>query len=542
MRRFLMPTLVVVSMTWPAHRGAADEVAQLAARLDPPRRFENHRARWSTSKEQVVFQGRGGPETWTFWFIRDGEGVVAVMPTSGFHGGTLYVQSFEPGKAPKKVPFPKERWHIDTAVGTELRTNNFIPDPYGTTDESYRWSVEGERLILTRRFQGRTAFNRWAHNTRGKEVAVDATNTIEFRVDPQLGYVVDAVYDIWTDQPPASYEYSSAATSGRYLLWPGLASCYRHAITPAGSTDIIGYATNHGCTKQHGSDMTCREGGFVSFLNDRTGWSPTLSLSRGGDAKLIVCGAHTDLDFVLKWPSPAKTREDGLKHNGAVRLRLLGLPPELTRHVWDNMKLLHENERTLMIRLGVPEDFEDQPLALSGRERGMPWNAEVTEKFARSGKKSITFSGRSGHGDPQVNLMPGVKYVCEAWVKVVDFTAEERAAADARQQEAIEKAKAAAQAAIAKGKKPPTIPAFEPAGEAQAWIGGWTYEWSPHTEKPIDTFKSNVVGPAEQWQRVAFEFTAADWGPFIQLEFIARNCTVYLDDFRIGPIQDAAGR
>jgi len=534
---------IVVCLVAAAAAGpvAADEIDGLLAKLNPPARFKDHKPAWSVKLEEVSFLGKSGPFTWQFWFIRDGGGVVAVVPLPGFHTGTIYVQDFRPGHAPAKVPFPTERWHIDTAVGTELRTNNFIPEAYGAAPESYQWKVDGERLVLTRQYKGETAFNRWAHSTKGRKVKVDAHNTIVFLVHPQLGYVVDATYDIWTDQPPAGYEYSSAATSGRYSLWPEQATCFRHALTRVGTDGITGYACNHGVTKQHGTE-SCRDGGFTSFLNDQTGWSPTLSLTKGnGSARLGVCGAHTDLDYVLPWPKDLPPRADGLKHNGVVRLRMLALPPELTKHCWDNMDLLHKGERKVMIRMGVPEDFEDQPLELTGRQRGMPWGGQITEKFAHSGHKSLTFTGTCGHGDPQLNLKPSTHYLCEAWVKVEDWTAEQRQAAEEKLKADIEKAKAAAEAAVKRGKTPRPVPQFQPLGPAQAWIAGWTYEWSPHVEKPTESYKSNVVGASKQWQKVRFELTTPNWGPFIQLSFHADNCTVYLDDFRLAAVNETKG-
>lgn len=512
----------------------------LVRKLNVPPRFKDHKPKWSTEKREVTFEFMDGPTNWPFWFVRDGAGVVAVIPTVGFHTGTVYVQDFRPGHAPKKVPFPTERWHIDTAVGTELRTNNFIPGEYGSTDASYDWKVSGDELVLVRRFKGTTKYSRWAHQTK-TAVKADATNTIVFRVDPQLGYVVDATYDIWTDQPPGRYEYSSATTSGRYLLWPGQATCFRHVITPAGADGLIGYACNHGVTKLHGSG-SCRDGGFVGFLNDETGWSPTLVLTKGNDsAHLGVCGAHTDLDFILPWPKDAKTRDDGLKHNGDVRLRLLALPPELTRYCWDNMKLLHGGEHKLMIRFGVLEDFEDQPLELTTRQRGMPWGAQVTDQYARSGRKSITFSGQSGHGDPQIALKPSTHYRLEAYVRIADWTAEQRKADDDAQREKIEKAKKAAEEAEKRGKTPRPVPEFKPAGPAGVYLRGWTYQWSPHVNKPVEVYKSNVATVGEgkpEWQKVSFDLTTPKWAPFIQLSFHADYCTAWLDDFRFVTVDE----
>ncbi len=540
MKRGLMLTMAVLAA---GALAPADEVDELVRKLQPPARFEDHPPDWSVKKEQVTFEFMDGPKTWDFWFIRDGEGVVAIMPTTGFHGGTVYVQNFRPGQAPKEVPFPTERWHIDTAVGAEIRTNNFIPSKYGETDESYDWKVGEKTLTLTRRYKGETAFKRWAHNTRGKKVKVDARNTIVFKVDPQRGYVVEATYDIWTDKPPKRYEYSSAAIGGRYQLWPGQATCYRHAVTRKGDGGIVGYACNHGVTKQHARE-SCREGGFVSFLNDKTGWSPTLALVDGGDARLVVCGAHTDLDFVLSWPENPKTRDDGLKHNGRVVLRLAALPPKVTKHVWENQEILHKGEHRLMIRLGQLEDFEDQPLELTTRQRGMPWNknAEVGEKYAHSGNKSIVFTGRSGHGDPQIALEPSTKYRVEAWMKLVPYTEEQKKAVEQARREKIDRARA--EKAKKRGKKPRPVPEFVPLERGTGWISGWTYQWTPHSNKPVERYKSNVVQappmgrePSE-WTKVSFEFTTPKWGPFIQIDFHAKDCTAYLDDFKFAPVED----
>ena len=535
MHRWTVRAVLALLVPWacPA-AGAAGEVDALVRRLKPPARFADHTPRWSVAKDEVSFEFKDGPKAWPFWFVKDAGRVVAVMPTVGFHGGTIYVQDFRPGQAPRAMRFPPERWHIDTAVGSELRTNNFIPGEYGATDASYEWKVRGEVLVLTRRYQGETTFNRWTHRTK-KPVKVDACNTIVFRADPVLGYVVDATFDTWTDPPPRTYEYVSAATSGRYLLWPGEATCFRHALTPVGG-GLIGYGCNHGATKKHARE-SCRDGGFVAFLNDQTGWSPAWTIERGGDARLVVCGAHTDLDFVLSWPREPETRADGLKHN-VVRHRLLALPPELTRHVWENLTLQDAGETKLMVRFGVSEDFEDQPLPLTTRLRGMPWDAEVTEKYARSGRKAIVFTGRSGHGDPQIALKPGTRYRLEAWMKVVDWTAARRRAAENAQRERIAKAEAAAQKARQRGRKPRPVPAFQPLGAAEAYLAGWFYQWSPHSGEKLGQVKSNVVRPAEQWQRVTCEFTTPTWGPFIQLEFHAAHCTAYLDDFQFVRVAD----
>lgn len=503
-----------------------DEVDGLVKQLAPPARFADHKPAWSVKKQVFTFEHYQRQTQEPFWLIMDGDRHVAIMPLEGFHSGTIYVQDFRPGQAPQKLNMPTERWHIDTAIGSELRTNNFIPEAYGATDASYQWKVCNDgTLLLTRQFKGSSKFNRWAHRTK-EEVKVDAVNTIVFRVDPVLGYVVDATFDVWTDPPPKTYEYTSAATSGRYGLWPGDAACYRLAITPPGQEGFIGYATNHGASRQHGSNTACRDKGFVSFLNDQTGWSPTWTID-GSDAKLVVCGAHTDNDFISSWPAKPETREDGLKHF-VLRHRMLALPPELTKHVWDNMKLLHQGEKKFMMRLGVREDFEDQPLPIDQRWRGMPWGGEIVEGTARSGNKSLKFTGRCGHGDPQLVLRPNTQYRIEAWMKVVAWTAQERAAAEAKAKADIEKQR----------QKKPDTPAFAGLPEPEAYILGCYYEWTPHSNQWIgEPLKSQVLTPSDQWQKVTIDFVTPKWGPFIDVAFHGVSCTVYLDDFRFGIVE-----
>jgi len=517
----------------------ADEVDDLVQQLRPPARFAAHQPRWSVRKQVFTFEQCAGPEELPFWLVLDGDRYVAVMPLKGFHSGTVYVRDFRPGEAPTALRMPAERWHIDTSIGSELRTNNFLPEAFGETDASYEWKVQGPRLVLVRRYQGSTAFNRWAHRTRGP-VAVDAVNTVVFHVDPVLGYVVDATFDVWTDPPPKTYEYTSAATSGRYALWPGEATCYRYALTPPGG-GFAGYACNHGATKQHGGDMRCREGGFVACLNDETGWSPTTVLARGGEARLVVCGAHTDHDFVLAWPPQPETRADGLKRH-LVRHRLLALPPELTKYVWNSMTLLHRGERRLMLRFGVPEDFEDQPLPIDGRLRGMPWAGALSADQARSGRQSLFFTGACGHGDPQAALKPATRYRLQAWLKVLPLSAEEQQAAEAKERARLDGRRMRLQDRLAREKDAAkrtgleaelaAIGPFEGLGPAEAWIEGRYYEWSPHSGEWLgEPLRTPAVRPGGDWQQAAVEFTTPKWGPFIQITFYASACKAYLDDF-----------
>jgi len=379
--------------------------------------------------------------------------------------------------------------------------------------------------------------------------------------------MVEGTYDMKVSPNPGKVECASLATAGRYSLWPGEQTCYRSMITPVDSNGYEGYWLNIAAIGASGRSQTCRDGGFGAYLNDKTGWSSAITLE-GGNARIVVCNAHADLDFVTHWPKDAP-EADGMSHH-VVKHRLLYLPPEITRHVWENMKVRYADRSKVQIRIDQEETFEDQPLPFTTRVRGLSFTGrgpEISEKRAHSGKKSMVVEGHVWPNLPQLNLQPNTRYLLEAWVYVEGWSDEQLKAAEqeARKKHVnrIDRAKqdlAKCQARLAKrnkqGRKDPKLeakiktltetvenpPKFEGLEKPGAYVYGHFYEWSPHSGEMVVKQTTDVARPSQKWQHVKLEFTAPKWGPFINVGFVAKNCTAYFDDFHLAPVEDESSK
>ncbi len=329
-------------------------------------------------------------------------------------------------------------------------------------------------------------------------------------------------------------EYFSAAAEGICNVWAGPEAVSRTVIAPTYRPGYEGYYLNFACIDWSDNDrqkFRCRDGGFVAFLNEYTGFSPATTLE-GAEARLVVCNAHADVDFVTEWPADEPRDAEGMVHR-VVRTRLLALPPEVTRFLCNEMTVRFAEQRRVQMRIGAVEDFEDQPLPLTTSLRGLystGGGPPVSEEFARSGRKSVVIEGRFWPNLPQVPLAPGTRYRLEAWFKVVPWSAE-------RLREEAEKQPARAEKMRQQGN--PVEP-FQGFGEPGAYITGHLYESSPHQNTWIVEQQTNVARPGgPEWQRVSLEFTAPEWAPFINIVFHAQACTAYLDDFCFRPVGEA---
>jgi hypothetical protein len=526
---------------------AADEFSRIVETVNPPKRFAEYTPKFSAEKETHTFQALDGQWKWDFYVVKDRGKYVAIIPMPGFHSGTIYMQSFRPDQAREKLHLPSERWHIDTAVGTELQTTAWIPAPQNTQESTFRFEVldGGRQLKMIRHFAGKASYNRWAHRDK-KPQQVDVTNTFTFRVDPQLGYVVEGVYDVRAERFPSKYQFTSHAQSGRYSVWPAEASCFRNICTPIGEDGYRGYYMNQSAISS--GRLSCRDGGFVGFLNDKTGWS-TITTNQGTDSPIGVCNAHADLDLAARIPKDLPADENGMKH-WVQRHRLLAAPPEVTQYLWDKMDVMFEGQRKLLIRLGQVEDFDDQPLPMTTRHRGLIWTGGDPKlaDVSRGGKgKSLQVSGRAWPNIPQIALKPNRKYILEAWVLVEPFSAEELAARNAARKQKTaarnEKIRRDNQKRAEKNKPPRPLQTYQPLTGPTVYIKADYYQWTPHNAQRQLRQTTNHADPEQDgWQRIHLEFTTPAWGPFVDLAFVAEGCTAYFDDFRLAPVEDGPAR
>lgn len=508
-----------------------DEVSDLVDKIKPPARFANHKPQFAVARESHAFEQLQGPQKWDFWVIKDADRYVAIIPLQGFHSGTIYMQTFQPDQAPRQLTLPTERWHIDTAVGTELQTFAFIPNPDCEQEKTYEFKTGEATLTMVRKYAGTTTFNRWEHRDKTPQ-RVDVTSAFLFRCDPVLGYVVEATYDVKAERFPSNYQFTSHAQSGRYALWPGEATCFRNVVTPIGQDGYAGYYMN--LPSISAGRLSCRNRGFAGFLNDQTGWS-TVTTCVGGDAPIGVCNAHADLDLATVIPKDLAAGDDGLKR-WVQHHRLLALPPEVTRHVWDNMDVMFRDRKKLQVRLGRVEDFDDQPLSLTTRDRGLTWTAEdpaLSSAHARSGKQSLVVRGGVWPNIPQVALKPNRKYRIDAWYKVEPVTDDQLKVLEEKAREAL------ARDNEKRAKKNQPALEFTGIGPAEAFIKADFYEWTPHANKWELEQRTNAAKPGiDGWQQVSLEFTTPKWGPFVNIVFVASNCTAYLDDFQFVEVSE----
>ena len=263
-----------------------------------------------------------------------------------------------------------------------------------------------------------------------------------------------------------------------------------------GDGGLYGYASNMINYAKHDRGLKTRDGAVVAFLNDQTGWSPATTIQGAGSGTLdlVVCNPHTDHDFTLPNVGNLRIDEDG-KHRLTLTHRMMALPPELTAHAWDNMKLLHQGETGVLLRLGRLDDFEDQPLDMTGRERGQKINATISTDIAESGDKSLKFDKTTGVGSPTLILRPGRRYIIEADVKVV-------------RTEGVDQADVKAGLEL----------------QYQQWPGAKVGD-GPH-------FSVRADPTVDDWQHLKIELEAPAWGPAVDLVFRTDGATMYVDNFR----------
>jgi hypothetical protein len=80
---------------------------------------------------------------------------------------------------------------------------------------------------------------------------------------------------------------------------------------------------------------------------------------------------------------------------------------------------------------------------------------------------------------------------------------------------------------------------FQDIGAQEAYIKGDFYEWSPHAGPMLTRQRTNVATTGtEDWQKIELDFVSPAWGPFINIVFAADNCTAYVDDFILTPVEE----
>ncbi len=502
----------------------ADEVDELVKKLDPKERFADHTPNWRVETRQFRFHHAGGKVVKKVWrVVMDGNKHVAMLRT-----GDIQLLAFTPDSARTKLNMPTGRYHLDTFMGPMISTNQFIQKKVYYTlqgdldvNDTDTWERDDKAGTLT-----------LVRSTKTDDRHV--VNRFTFSVDPVFGYRIDGRYRaVFSSRPKKRTFGGWAFCPGNYPPWKKDAIYDRTVYCPGGGrTDYVGWANNlinMDRADADGDKFTWRDGGFIAYLNPRTGWSPVRTREDGcPDVRMRLCNAHNDFHIHIPFPEKLPTDDQG-RPVFTAHHRLMAIPPELTQHVWDSVKLIGQKQSGLIMKIGETETFENQPVALTEPARGIVWTSHhppVSEKYARSGKKSIIIQGRQWPNLPQVGLFRNSKYVLEAYVKVEPWTDEELGKAkakDARRREKLKK----------KGKElPPEIDwdSVKPT----AYITADYYEWSPHSGKMLKKHRTNTAtADKDGWQRIAVELDTPQWDPFVNITFHCDHGKAYMDDFAL---------
>ncbi len=500
--RYVAPLFAVLALGAGAR---ADDIDDLAAKVEPTPRYAGYKADFRVEDARFEFHQADGSVQRKDWkVVYDGAKVVALV-----RSGDLVLIARCPLLAKTELGIPSGRYHLDTMLGPSLPTWQWLK-PVKVHGSIYS---EGEAVLEpVDRWEGGGETLTWVRERKAPPEA-HVRHRFVFTVDPVFGYRVDGHYDAGLKEVPRDRkkpEKPGVFTSGTfcpgcYTVWPETAVYDRTVVTPAGSEGFHGYANNLLCMDRFDGNRdrtTWRKNGFIAYLDPRSGWSVVRTRGEaGGVPRMPICNAHNDFHVHIPLEPPEKPEADGLYHL-RFHHRLMSLPPEMTKYIWDHMEMPKMGGPAAFIRFGRVEDFEDQPLPLTEPTRGLTWTSggpDVATGEARSGTKSLHFKGSSWPNLPQVSLKPLARYRLEAYLKVEG----------------------------------------EPG--TKAFIRGDFYEWSPHAGKMLLLQETPPVEAGAGWQRTELEFATPAWDPFINLKFVLEGeGEFWLDDFSLAPLADAS--
>jgi len=467
----------------------ADEIDDLAARLKPGARFAGYKPNFTNETRHFTFRHARGKIVEKGWrVIKDGAKYVALL-----RSGDIILLARTPDMAKTTLDMPTGRYHLDTLQGPSLPTwqfiqkhKNYVVYGKGGTDT---FEGGGQSITLVRRQERK---DRRVHHR------------FVLTVDPVFGYRIDGYYHAALKELPEPKRRvftSGAFCPGCYTPWPETAIFDRTVYCPAHTTDYVGYANNLLAMDRCDANkdkFTWRDKGFIAYLDPRTGWSVVRTRDDGlGVPRMALCNAHNDFHIHIPFPENLKRGDDGYYHITAHH-RMMALPPEMTRYIWDHVKMQNVGPAAAFVRIGVVESFEDQLIDLSLPTRGLTWTAggpRVSTNEAHSGKKSLLFTRTSWPNLPQVSLKPNARYRLQAWFKVEGDGAE-------------------------------------------AYIKGDYYEWSPHNRERLLKQRTSSVKAGEGWKRAVLQFTTPEWDPFIDIVFVLEGKgRAWMDDFSLTEVK-----
>jgi len=399
---------------------AGDDLDRLLEAGKPPVLWADHKASFSVAKETFSQSKAQGEEQKEFWVVRDGGKAIAVLDE-----GACQLDWIGPrlDQAVEKLDLPRT-YSWARLLGCRITTVAWIDEQGPTGDtRSHAWEGSGDSVTLI-------AKETWTKKRQG-----DSEYRFTLRFDARLGYVWDIVTHVSVDKlaqrdgkPWRNVEMLNVQPANLSSPWPGESRYDRTVISLAGEDGFLGWSNNlvAGDRSDNGGRLKMRDQGLTTFVADAKGWG--LVLARG-DAKGAqhgpnsTCNVWLDQHNYLLFP---ETPDAKGRHDLDVRWRWAGLPPQVVAELDRRTKLIAFGEKAVMVRLGVDENFDDQPLPLDTTSRGLwNWGLQVDGEHARSGKLALLVKGvEKTDGNtgrftaPFIPLDGAAKYRIEAWAWV----------------------------------------------------------------------------------------------------------------------------
>ncbi len=477
----------------------ATEISRLLQDSASPSRFQGYTPRFSVQREEFAVGSGMGATRHSLTVLKDGPRYVAICDPLGF---TFDLLAFDPTRAPEKLELPPD-WTPTTTLGTRFTPYVHFRDggPSGDQRDFNPLQENGAYSFFLR--------EEWFEDRKG-----NSTYVIRFRVDPVRGYVVDVItqLDFTRGSRRKAEEILGILNVQPANLanpWPGRARYDRTLYTPKNAADYAGWWNNPAAARRsHAADdyLSVRSGGFTTFVGEKGSWSPVISYPESGGRTVLQRTDHRWLGqrcfITLPAQQPGQPDRPFLS-----RFELSGLPPEATDRLAEKAVIPSlEGQRAVMVRIGVPEDFEAQPLPLDTRVRGLVGSQfQLSDREAHSGKQAMIVLGKQPKAQPDsrpqveapaIPLEADRTYRLQAWIKVGSGQTEGFVSADL----------------VA---DPANVGAF------------------------LKRQRTPSVKPGEGWKQVSLEFSTGRSPCFLDLRFQAvGNGSVYFDDFSLTRVED----
>ncbi|HUS93020.1 MAG TPA: hypothetical protein VM695_14270 [Phycisphaerae bacterium] len=513
----------------------ADEIDDLAARLNVPATYHGYKAKFHYTQKTLTFDTPQGPERRLMRFVQDGDNYVAMIADEH-----IEMLAFTPASARQSVSLRTGRYHLDNLRDPILPTNMSLDKP-----RSFRTrGVVG--IPQTDHFRGGGPDLTLVRATDSRQRKV--LSQFVFRVHEQYGYVVEGTTTVTfkeSMEPADRKAETSIFCPNACVPWPTRWTYDYTLFCPAQSTDVFAYPNNAlviDRVDRNQKQFTLRDRGFVAFLHATGGISPCRTREDGQlDAPMTVDPVRNQLHVTIPFKDELKKDQAGREEFVSVQ-RLLALPPAVAEHLRKTMKPLSTTGlKGLILAVGKTEDFEDQPVSLAEPVRGLAWTADpppLTYEAAHSGKRSLVLTGEHRPNDPLVTMEPDIPYVplrpkavyrLEAWFKVEDLTDPQRADYVAAYKQMAARLKDAKQ----------EVPEYvAPKRHAEAYVTGNLFETSPKERRWVARHQGSPArGGATGWQKSTVEFETPAWDPYIQVGFVVDSGSAHIDDFTLQRIR-----